>query len=195
MTTEEKLENFYNHSIESAKNEAERIVTEYQSALDQQFAEHQKRKKEQTEEELAAEKENLKRENNKALSAEQLQIKRSLSAKSLEIEKKIFAEVEEKLKAFQKTQEYVEYLREKIQKDLEFAKGGQILFYLDASDEGIREQVEQAAGVKIQISREKIIGGLLAAIEEKNILIDDSFRSMLAEERESFRLEGGHVHE
>ena len=195
MTTEEKLENFYNHSIESAKNEAERIVTEYQAALDLQFAEHQKRKKEQTEEELAAEKENLKRENNKALSAEQLQIKRSLSAKSLEIEKKIFAEVEEKLKAFQKTPEYVEYLREKIQKDLEFAKGGQILFYLDASDEGIREQVEQAAGVKIQISREKIIGGLLAAIEEKNILIDDSFRSMLAEERESFRLEGGHVHE
>ena len=195
MTTEEKLENFYNHSIESAKNEAERIVTEYQAALDQQFAEHQKRKKEQTEEELAAEKENLKRENNKALSAEQLQIKRSLSAKSLEIEKKIFAEVEEKLKAFQKTPEYVEYLRVKIQKDLEFAKGGQILFYLDASDEGIREQVEQAAGVKIQISREKIIGGLLAAIEEKNILIDDSFRSMLAEERESFRLEGGHVHE
>ena len=53
MTTEEKLENFYNHSIESAKNEAERIVTEYQAALDQQFAEHQKRKKEQTEEELA----------------------------------------------------------------------------------------------------------------------------------------------
>ena len=54
MTTEEKLENFYNHSIESAKNEAERIVTEYQAALDQQFAEHQKRKKEQTEEELEA---------------------------------------------------------------------------------------------------------------------------------------------
>ena len=53
MTTDEKLENFYNHSIESAKNEAERIVTEYQAALDQQFAEHQKRKKEQTEEELA----------------------------------------------------------------------------------------------------------------------------------------------
>ena len=195
MTTEEKLENFYNHSIESAQNEAERTVEEYQAALDQLFAEHQKQKRAQAEEELAAEKENLKRENNKAFSAEQLQIKRSLSAKSLEIEKKIFAEVEEKLKAFQKTPEYVEYLREKIQKDLEFAKGGQILFYLDASDEGIREQVEQAAGVKIQISREKIIGGLLAAIEEKNILIDDSFRSMLAEERESFRLEGGHVHE
>ena len=30
-------------------------MTEYQAALDQQFAEHQKRKKEQTEEELAAE--------------------------------------------------------------------------------------------------------------------------------------------
>ena len=83
MTTEEKLENFYNHSIESAQNEAERTVEEYQAALDQLFAEHQKQKRAQAEEELAAEKENLKRENNKALSAEQLQIKRSLSAKSM----------------------------------------------------------------------------------------------------------------
>ena len=35
MTTEEKLENFYNHSIESAHNEAERLINEHQAALDQ----------------------------------------------------------------------------------------------------------------------------------------------------------------
>lgn len=195
MTTEEKLENFYNHSIESAKSEAERIVTEYQAALDRLFAEHQKQKKAQTEEELAAEKENLKRENNKTLSAEQLQIKRSLSAKSLEIEKKIFSEVEERLRAFQRTPEYIEYLCGKIRKDREFAKDSEILFYLDSSDEGIREQVEKASGVQILIAEEKIGGGLLATIEARNILLDDSFRTMLAEERESFMLEGGHVYE
>ena len=195
MTTEEKLENFYNHSIESARSEAERVVEEYQSTLDRQFAEHQKAKKEQTEEELAAKKESLKRENNKTLSAEQLRIKRSLSAKSLEIENKIFAEVEEKLKAFQKTPEYVDYLCGKIRKDKEFARDNAISFYLDASDEGIREAVEKASGVSIQISEEKLYGGILATVEAKNILIDDSFRAMLAEERESFILEGGHVHE
>ena len=195
MTTEEKLENFYNHSIESAQNEAERMVAEYQDALDRLFAEHQEQKKEQAEEELAAEKENLKRENNKALSAEQLQLKRSLSAKSMEIEKKIFAEVEEKLKAFRKTPEYMEYLCGKIRKDLEFAKGSRICFYLDASDEGLREKLEKETGASIRISEEKLAGGILATIEEKNLLIDDSLRAMLAEARESFLLEGGHVHE
>ncbi len=195
MTTEEKLENFYNHSIESAKSEAERMIEEYQAALDRLFAEHQKQKQEQTAEELAAEKENLKRENNKALSAEQLQIKRSLSAKSMEIEKKIFDQVEEKLRAFRDTPEYISYLCGKIKKDIEFAGGSEIQFYLDASDEGIREKVEKETGVSIQISEEKLAGGILATIEEKNILIDDSFRSLLTEERESFMLEGGHVHE
>lgn len=195
MTTEEKLENFYNHSIESAKSEAERMIEEYQAALDRLFAEHQKQKQEQTAEELAAEKENLKRENNKTLSAEQLQIKRSLSAKSMEIEKKIFDQVEEKLRAFRDTPEYISYLCGKIKKDIEFAGGSEIQFYLDASDEGIREKVEKETGVSIQISEEKLAGGILATIEEKNILIDDSFRSLLAEERESFMLEGGHVHE
>ena len=141
LTTEEKLENFYNHSIESAKSEAERMIEEYQAALDRLFAEHQKQKQEQTAEELAAEKENLKRENNKALSAEQLQIKRSLSAKSMEIEKKIFDQVEEKLlRAFRDTPEYITYLCGKIKKDIEFAGGSEIQFYLDASDEGIREK-------------------------------------------------------
>ncbi len=195
MTTEEKLENFYNHSIESAQNEAERTVEEYQAALDQLFAEHQKQKRAQAEEELAAEKENLKRENNKALSAEQLQIKRSLSAKSMEIEKKIFQQVEEKLQAFRKTPEYVEYLCGKIKKDMEFAKGSQIRFYVDASDQALCGELKKKTGALPEISQDKLLGGVVATIEDRNILIDDSFRAFLAEERESFILEGGHVHE
>ena len=35
MTTEEKLENFYRHSIDSANAEAQRLVDEHQTALNQ----------------------------------------------------------------------------------------------------------------------------------------------------------------
>ncbi len=76
MTTEEKLENFYRHSIDSANAEAQRLVDEHQAALNQLFEEHKLLRKQQAEEEIAAETEKLKREANKALSAEQLSIKR-----------------------------------------------------------------------------------------------------------------------
>ncbi len=75
LTTEEKLENFYRHSIDSANAEAQRLVNEHQAALNQLFEEHKALRKQQAEEEIAAETEKLKREANKALSAEQLSIK------------------------------------------------------------------------------------------------------------------------
>lgn len=102
MTTEEKLENFYRHSIDSANAEAQRLVDEHQAALNQLFEEHKLLRKQQAEEEIAAETEKLKREANKALSAEQLSIKRSLSAKNMELKKKLFAEVREKMADFKR---------------------------------------------------------------------------------------------
>lgn len=195
MTTEEKLENFYNHSIESAHNEAERLINEHQAALDQLFSEHQETKKRQTAAELAAEKEKLKRENNKTLSTEQLQIKRTLSLKNMELKNKLFAEVEEKLLAFKKTPEYETYLCQKIKAASDFAQSSAIEFYLDASDSALSDTISRKAGVPIQIYPEKFMGGLRAVIPEKHILIDNSFAAMLQEERDSFIFEGGHVHE
>ena len=39
MTTEEKLQNFYNHSLDSANREAERVIGDHQKALDKIFEE------------------------------------------------------------------------------------------------------------------------------------------------------------
>ena len=40
MTTEEKLQHFYNASIESAAKDAEQLQQEHQAALDKIFQEH-----------------------------------------------------------------------------------------------------------------------------------------------------------
>ena len=62
MTTEEKLQNFYTASIESAQNEAKALLDEHQAALDKIFQEHQEMKHRQAEAELHAEADKLKRE-------------------------------------------------------------------------------------------------------------------------------------
>lgn len=65
MTTEEKLQNFYNHSLDSANREAERVIGDHQKALDKIFEEHKATARRQAEEEIAAETEKAKRDVNK----------------------------------------------------------------------------------------------------------------------------------
>ena len=44
MTTEEKLQHFYDVSMESAREEAQKALEEYRRALDDMFEEHKKEK-------------------------------------------------------------------------------------------------------------------------------------------------------
>ena len=78
MTTEEKLQHFYEVSMESARDESEKALEEYRAALSQMLAEHKEDNQKNAGNQLKLETENAKRELNKALSAEQLHIKRRL---------------------------------------------------------------------------------------------------------------------
>ena len=121
LTTEEKLQHFYEVSVENAKEEAEQAVREYEQVLEASLEEHRQAKKRQMEMELQAETENAKRQMNKALSAEQLRIKRRLSRTQDHLKEKLFVRVAEKLQEFRKTPEYVAYLESWIQKARKFA--------------------------------------------------------------------------
>ena len=49
MTTEEKLQHFYDVSMESAREEAQKALEEYRRALDDMFEEHKKEKEKSAE--------------------------------------------------------------------------------------------------------------------------------------------------
>ena len=180
MTTEEKLQNFYNHSLDSANREAERVIGDHQKALDKIFEEH---------------KATAKRDVNKTLSADQLHIRRKLSRKNLELKEKLFKEVREKLTAYKKDPSYEEYLERKIREAVTFAGNDKLTLYLDPSDEAHKASLEQKLSVTLTISAMPFLGGVRAVIPEKNILIDNSFETLLNEERENFIFHGGVEHE
>ena len=81
MTVEEKLEHFYNASIESAAKDAEHLQHEHQEALDKIFQENKETKERQARAQLQAESDKLSREINKEVSARQIEYRRILSAK------------------------------------------------------------------------------------------------------------------
>ena len=166
MTTEEKLQHFSEVSMETAREEAEKAITEFRSALDADLEQHKKEKQAASKQQLKAEAENAAREINKALSAEHLHIKRKLSRKQQELREQLFLEIKEQLIAFTKSEEYPGWLEDRIKKALKIA----------GEDE-----------VEISLS--------LAVIPKKNILIDYTLLTSFLNEKESFNFDGGLTHE
>ncbi len=191
MTTEEKLQHFYKVSIESAKEEAAKAISQYRDSLEEELEKHKKAKKAASESQFKIESENAAREVNKALSSEHLHIKRRLSKKHQELEEKLFAEVEEMLRAFLSSPQYADWLEDKVKRALDAAQEDPLEIYLSPGDKDLAEEIERRTGIRPQISQNSFLGGIRAVIPEKNILIDYTFNTLLEAEKENFNFDGG----
>lgn len=195
MTTQEKLQHFYDISIESAKEEASSELENYKKTLDRMFEEHKQEKEQQAANQLKVEAENAKREINKALSAEQLHIKRRLSKKQQALRDEIFTEVKNMVESFVGTSEYEVWLEDKIKEAKQLAGNDTLEIFLSPADSGYRESLMARTGLLISMSETPFMGGIIATIPSKNILIDNSFKTLYENAREEFHFDGGLRHE
>lgn len=195
MTTEEKLQHFYDVSVENAKLEAMQEINAYKEKLAAQLAEYKENKQRQTQFELKSESDNLKRQINKSISAKQLQIKKKLSQKQQELKEKLFQEVKILLEEYTSTPAYSEYLATKIKEAAAFAEEDEIIYYLSSSDAALKADLSARTGANIKISKENFMGGIQAVIPAKNILIDHSIASSFYAAKEEYTFDGGLIHE
>lgn len=191
MTIEEKLQHFYTASIDSAMQEAQELQNQHQEALDKIFREHKETKDRQIQAHIQAETDNLKREINKTVSARQLEYRRLLSDKTEEIKAQLFSDVENRLMQFKSTPEYLEYLSRRIQEAQDFAGEDSFVVYLDPTDQHRIPELAARFGFAPIVSKESFMGGMRAVIRSKNILIDNSFATLLREAKEEFVFAGG----
>lgn len=191
MTIEEKLQHFYDSSIEEAYQEASQMIEEHKKNLDAMLSEHKRSRRQSAEAEVKAEAENARREVNKALSAQQLMIKRNWTKKQNELKDKLFAEVQNLLEDFVKTPEYDSYLCRKIKDAQDFAGEDELHIYLTPSDSSRLESISQKTGAAVRLADEEFIGGIRAIIPGKNILIDNSFREAFLACKKEFKFDGG----
>ena len=191
MTIEEKLQHFYDSSIEEAYQEASQMIEEHKKNLDAMLSEHKRSRRQSAEAEVKAEAENARREVNKALSAQQLMIKRNWTKKQNELKDKLFAEVQNLLEDFVKTPEYDSYLCRKIKDAQDFAGEDELHIYLTPSDSSRLESISQKTGAALRLADEEFIGGIRAIIPGKNRLIDNSFREAFLACKKEFKFDGG----
>ena len=195
MTTEEKLQHFYEVSMDTAREEATKVLDEYKAALETEMERHKQEKQAASESQFKIDSDNAAREINKALSAEHLHIKRKLSKKQQKLKESIFAEVEELLDDFSKKPEYTDWLENKIKQSLEIAENDSVQIYLTARDSARSEELAKRTGITPLISETDFLGGIRAVIPEKNILIDNTFLTAFENEKERFNFDGGFTHE
>lgn len=195
MTTEEKLKHFSEVSMETAREEAQRAITEYKAVLEDEMEQHKKEKQAASENQFRIEAENAAREINKALSAEQLHIKRKLSRKQQELREILFSEIQEQLRAFTKSEGYADWLEAKVKKALVIAGEDEIQISLSPEDADLIPEIEKRTGMRPLLAEDSFLGGIRAVIPQKNILIDDTLLTSFQNEKENFNYDGGLRHE
>ena len=89
------------------------------------------------------------------------------------------------------TPEYLEYLSQRIQEARDFAGEDALVVYLDPADQNWIPELAARFGFAPVVSREAFMGGMRAVIRSKNILIDNSFATLLREAKEEFVFAGG----
>lgn len=191
LTIEEKLQHFQESTIQDAKNKSTQMLDEYRASLDKVFEEHKEKKLRQAQLEIKTQTESIKQDRNKELSKQHLHIKRKITRKQEELKENLFVEVKDLLCKYLDSSEYNNLLISQINAAKKFAKDQNITIYIDPSDSSRRSSLEVATNTVLTISDYSFLGGTRAVISDRNILIDNSFETKLAEAKANFIFNGG----
>ena len=195
MTTEEKLKHFEEASLEQAKSKSITMIHEYKASLQKLVEEHQHMKERQAELQIKTETVSLTRERNKALSKQQIELKRQIKKKQSALKDKLFVEVKTKLEEYMDTPAYQDLLIHQIQDILKYADGSPVTIYIDPDDISKLNSLSAAVNTPLTVSQYSFMGGTRAVLENRHILIDNSFATKLVEEKAAFTFDGGIIHE
>lgn len=186
MTIEEKMEHFRSISLESANNQSVESLSNYKKSLDDELELHKESARQLSEDSKRARMNQVKANSKKDLASSQMVIKKQLTNKQSEIKLKIFELVRNKIAEYRKTPAYIELLKSQISKIADDYKNLDITVYIDSEDSHLLDQLKESFHVNIQVYDKDFLGGTRTIVPEKNILIDNSFKTRLVEEQENF---------
>jgi vacuolar-type H+-ATPase subunit E/Vma4 len=186
MTTEEKLQHFLDSCVTDARTRSDKMLEDYEAALQKTFEDHKADAKRRQAMQIQTESEKIKRDGNKQLSLEHTELRKAIGKTQEDLKDRLFVELKDKLANFMETSAYHELLEKQIREETEFAGDDPITIYLDPADEQQLQRLAFHSGADIKISDHSFIGGTKAVIPGKNVLIDNSFETRIAEERENF---------
>ena len=187
--------------MEDSRARSAKMLDDCSAALDKDLEDYKADAKRRADMQIQMEKDKIKRDINKQLAVGQLKIRRDLSRKQEELKDMLFVELKNKLVNFMETSAYQQMLERQIRHAKEVAGEEALVVYLDPVDEDKLQRIalHMGSGADIRLSQYSFGGGMRAVIPSKNILIDNSFDSLIQEAKRhvSFHLteKGGQGHD
>ena len=191
MTLEEKFSHLQTTSMEQARAEGNAIIDSHREALEKVFEDHKAEARRQAETRIKAGTTNARLSLNQAAAKSQLEIKRQRGKVQQELKDKVFEEALSLVQDYMKTDAYNDFLLKCIRQAVRYAGTDPVTIYINPTDESRRGDLEDAARVRLTISAEDFIGGVRAVIRNRNILMDNSFKTQLRNEYDKFMFLGG----
>ncbi|HIY63999.1 MAG TPA: V-type ATP synthase subunit E [Candidatus Mediterraneibacter stercoripullorum] len=177
--------------MEQARAEGNAIIDSHREALEKVFEDHKAEARRQAETRIKAETTNARLSLNQAAAKSQLEIKRQRGKVQQELKDKVFEEALSLVQDYMKTDAYNDFLLKCIRQAVRYAGTDPVTIYINPTDESRRGDLEDAARVRLTISAEDFIGGVRAVIRNRNILMDNSFKTQLRNEYDKFMFLGG----
>lgn len=191
MDIESKLELFSKNSTKYTQEQVEKELFDYEQALKNDLEKFKEKKEEELRINVNRQKQQLKNDLGRDYSNASFANKSALAKIRADLRAELFNSVLEKLMEHKNSEEYVIELNHMIEEVINLSNGLYTKIFLNKDDYSLKDKLKLPTNAVLLISENDILGGIRAIIDEKNIMIDKCYATILQEQRDSFYYEIG----
>lgn len=190
MDLEDKFAYFETQVNQQAQNIIDEQVNQYRATLQKDYDEFVKNTKQEFDAKFVNAKKDMRKELNKNISQSQIHLQRDLYLQEEKLKKSLFAEFNSAIQNYMQTDEYRNQLVVMINNLKDYAEKNreELVVYINHSDQGMIETLFEETNANIQISDREFLGGVRGVLKDRQVLIDYSFSTLLANVEDSFTI-------
>lgn len=190
MDLEDKFAYFETQVNKQAQDIIDEQVNQYRATLQKDYDEFVKNTNQEFDAKFVNAKKDMRKELNKNISQSQIHLQRDLYLQEEKLKKTLFAEFNDAIQNYMQTDEYRNQLVVMINNLKDYAEKNreELVVYINHSDQGIIETLLEETNANIQISDREFLGGVRGVLKDRQVLIDYSFSTLLANVEDSFTI-------
>ncbi|MEY8371781.1 hypothetical protein AAK938_09560 [Aerococcaceae bacterium 50-4] len=190
MDLEDKFAYFETQVNQQAQSIIDEQVNQYESTLQKDYDEFVKNTNQEFEAKFVNAKKDMRKELNKNISQSQIHLQRDLYLQEEKLKKSLFADFNEAIQNYMQTDKYRNQLIVMVRNLKNYAdkNSEQLVVYINHSDQALQSFLLEETNANIQISDREFLGGVRGVLKDRQVLIDYSFSTLLANTEDEFTI-------
>ena len=184
---EERLKAFSDMAFRAAVVQKQEILNEIKEQINQLQTKTTQETLKKAEQELKLETEKAIHKKNEEISKVNLENKKIIIEKRKELTAQMYENVKGLILDFVKTADYENWLIKQIKAAKEILSGDNLVVYISANDEALKQSIIEKTNVKVEIDEEISLGGCKTINLDKRTLVDDTLQKKLEEAFSEFQ--------